>query len=129
MHDGAPSRQRVAPQQQRSGQVAQRPDLNPDVWISIKHAVCVKIKCDLRVYDKATLLHIRCTSTFCLSPQVLKDLHLEVHPGEIVALVGPSGGGKSSIVKLVERFYTPNEGEGRSLDTDSARQGHTWRRA
>lgn len=42
--------------------------------------------------------------------RVLSGLSLTVHPGEIVALVGPSGGGKSSIVKLVERFYMPSEG-------------------
>lgn len=42
--------------------------------------------------------------------RVLTGLSLAVQPGEIVALVGPSGGGKSSIVKLVERFYLPDEG-------------------
>ena len=45
--------------------------------------------------------------------RVLSGLSVVVNPGEIVALVGPSGGGKSSIVKLVERFYVPEEGEGR----------------
>jgi ATP-binding cassette subfamily B protein len=42
---------------------------------------------------------------------VLKDFNLEVRPGETVAIVGPSGAGKSSVLKLILRFYDPNDGE------------------
>ena len=40
--------------------------------------------------------------------QVLSDINLEIKKGEIVALVGPSGGGKSTLADLIPRFYEPN---------------------
>lgn len=41
---------------------------------------------------------------------VLDGFDLTVHPGETLALVGPTGAGKSTIAKLVTRFYDPDEG-------------------
>lgn len=41
---------------------------------------------------------------------VLKDINLEVKKGEVVALVGASGAGKSTIVQLVPRFFDPQKG-------------------
>jgi len=51
----------------------------------------------------------------------LDDVTLTVAPGETVALVGPSGAGKTSVIQLIQRFYDPESGQialdGVPLDT------------
>ena len=44
-------------------------------------------------------------------PDVLSDVSFTVKPGETIALVGPTGAGKSTIVNLVSRFYDVQQGE------------------
>jgi subfamily B ATP-binding cassette protein MsbA len=50
----------------------------------------------------------------------LREVSLVISPGESVALVGPSGGGKTSMVNLIPRFYEPTSGrimlDGRGVD-------------
>ncbi len=41
---------------------------------------------------------------------VLRDIHLHVEPGQTVAIVGPTGAGKTTLVSLIPRFYDPQRG-------------------
>ncbi len=43
--------------------------------------------------------------------QALTDINLEVEPGKVTALVGLSGAGKTTIINLLDKFYTPTKGE------------------
>jgi ATP-binding cassette, subfamily B, bacterial len=42
---------------------------------------------------------------------ILKNINLEVHPGEVIALVGENGSGKTTLVKLLCRLYDPDQGQ------------------
>lgn len=50
--------------------------------------------------------------SFCYKPEepLIQDLNLTVHPGQNVAIVGPTGAGKTTIVNLLMRFYDPDSG-------------------
>jgi ATP-binding cassette, subfamily B, bacterial MsbA len=61
--------------------------------------------------------------TFCYKigePPALSHVNATIEAGEIVALVGPSGAGKTTIVNLVPRFYSPQEGSVRIDGVDIA---------
>src|SRR5207237_4622169 len=52
---------------------------------------------------------------------VIRDLSLKIEPGQLAALVGPTGAGKTTIVSLLPRFYDISSGEIRIDGTDIRR--------
>ncbi len=58
--------------------------------------------------------------------QVLTDFNLSVKAGETIALVGPTGAGKSTVVNLICRFYEPTAGEVRIDGVDYRGRSQLW---
>lgn len=60
--------------------------------------------------DDAAMLRIRGVNFSYPGRDVLKDVSLSVHPGEIVVLLGPNGAGKSTLVKTIAGQLRPSSG-------------------
>ncbi|HQY94059.1 ABC transporter ATP-binding protein [Caldilinea sp.] len=61
-----------------------------------------------QIEGRVTLEHV--SFAYQSSDRVLHDIHFEAPPGKTIALVGPTGSGKSTVVSLLPRFYDPSGG-------------------
>ena len=76
---------------------------DPDITDAPDAAVLETVRGDIRVED----MTFRYESD---GEDVLSHISLHIKPGETVAVVGPSGGGKSTLCQLIPRFYDVTEG-------------------
>lgn len=76
--------------------------------------------------------HIRMENvTFAYSaatPPVVRDVTLEIKPGEVIGIVGASGSGKSTLTKLIQRLYLPTAGRISIDNIDMNHADPTWLR-
>ena len=59
---------------------------------------------------------------------VLKNVSIDIAPGEVIGIVGPSGSGKSTLTKLLQRFHSPTSGEILVDGIDIAQADPSWLR-
>lgn len=81
----------------------ERPDVQNETAVNIQEG-CV------------TFEHVR--FGYSADKTFMKDLSLKVKPNEMVAIVGPTGGGKTTLINLLMRFYEVNDGKIRIDDVD-----------
>ncbi|MDD3173151.1 MAG: amino acid ABC transporter ATP-binding protein, partial [Herbinix sp.] len=61
--------------------------------------------------DKKVLLQVRGLSKHFGKLQVLNNIDLDIHQGDVVAVVGPSGSGKSTFIRCLNRLEKPTNGQ------------------
>lgn len=68
--------------------------------------------------DRNVLLKVSHLSKAFGDLEVLKDINMEVHEGEVVCIIGPSGSGKSTFLRCINQLETPTSGEVFYRETD-----------
>ena len=61
-------------------------------------------------YGKQVMKNIASEVLKNIASEVLKEVSFEAQPDQVIALLGPTGSGKTSVVNLIPRFYDPTEG-------------------
>lgn len=79
--------------------------------IDIKPEITDKEECLTLPPIQGNVSFRRVTFGYDVNKPVLKDVSFQVRAGETIALVGPTGVGKTTIVNLISRFYEAQEGE------------------
>ncbi len=59
---------------------------------------------------KGEVMYHRVSFSYEDKEETVKNIHFHVRPGETVALVGPTGAGKTTLINLLSRFYEPDDG-------------------
>jgi len=77
----------------------------------LPHEIKDKVKAIELITDKGEIEFKKLTFSFNQTRSVLKDVDLIIKSGEKVALIGPSGAGKTTFVKLLLRLYSPTSGK------------------
>jgi subfamily B ATP-binding cassette protein MsbA len=76
-----------------------------------------------RIEGRITFHHV--AFSYRQGEEVLRDVNVAIEPGQVVALVGASGAGKTSLVNLIPRFYQPSGGrieiDGHDISTVTTR--------
>jgi ATP-binding cassette subfamily B protein len=78
--------------------------------LSLPHEITDSNLSEKLVVEKGEIKFEELNFNFNETRRVLKDINLIIKPGEKVALVGPSGAGKTTFVRLLLRFYSPTSG-------------------
>ena len=61
--------------------------------------------------SEAPLIQVKKLSKSFGDLEVLKDINADVHPGEVVCVIGPSGSGKSTFLRCINQLEKPTSGE------------------
>jgi len=71
----------------------------------------------LQTNNKQTLISLQDLSFSYDKEMILEDINLEIHAKDFLAIIGPNGGGKSTLLKLILGILTPNKGSINKIDS------------